>query len=142
MSFERVPVDGSSKMADDIMESIEPYDFSAAVDFNTAYLAGYLADKYDVDAQQSMKRASERIKCSTEIAFKDSVRGYATVLSDGGSVRFSGSQVRYVFAMNGQTGKFTGDLPVDKRAYMRWLFGLGAAFSAAAFAITFIMWLI
>lgn len=49
MSFERVPVDGSSKMADDIMESIEPYDFSAAVDFNTAYLAGYLADKYDVD---------------------------------------------------------------------------------------------
>ena len=159
MSFERVPVDGSSKMADDIMESIEPYDFSAAVDFNTAYLAGYLADKYDVDAQQSIKRASERIKRSTEIAFKDSVRGYATVLSDGGSVRFSGSQAkyalypvwilnttwqdkRYVFAMNGQTGKFTGDLPVDKRAYMRWLFGLGAAFSAAAFAITFIMWLI
>lgn len=81
------------------------------------------------------------------------------VLSDRGSVLLSGSQAkyalypvwilnttwqdkRYVFAMNGQTGKFTGDLPVDKRAYMRWLFGLGAAFSAAAFAITFIMWLI
>ena len=28
MDYERVPVDGSSKMADDLMESIEPFDFS------------------------------------------------------------------------------------------------------------------
>lgn len=33
IGFERVPVDGSSKMADDLMESIEPFDFSGADDF-------------------------------------------------------------------------------------------------------------
>lgn len=40
-------------MANDLMESIEPYDFADAVDFSTAYLAGYFADKYDVDAEES-----------------------------------------------------------------------------------------
>ena len=58
IGFEHVPVDGSTKMADDLMESIEPYDFSEAVDFRTAYLAGYLADKYDVTAEASIDRAN------------------------------------------------------------------------------------
>ncbi len=31
-------------MSDDLMESIEPFNISDAVDFQTAYLAGYLAD--------------------------------------------------------------------------------------------------
>ena len=56
VSFEHIPVDGSTKMPDDLMESIEPFNFSAAVDFQTAYLAGYLADKYDVDAEQPLRR--------------------------------------------------------------------------------------
>ena len=42
IGFDRVPVDGSSKMPDDLMESIEPFKFEDAVDFKTAYLAGYL----------------------------------------------------------------------------------------------------
>ena len=41
ISFSRVPVDGSTKMADDLMESLEPYDHSQAVAFNTAYLSFY-----------------------------------------------------------------------------------------------------
>ena len=58
MSFQNVPVDGSSKMEDDLMESIEPFDFNDATDFQTAYLAGYLADKYDVDSETSKERSS------------------------------------------------------------------------------------
>ena len=46
ISFDAVPVDGSSKMPDDLMESIEPYHLSDAVDFQTAYLSGYFAGKY------------------------------------------------------------------------------------------------
>ena len=33
--------------------------------------------------------------------------------------------------MNGQTGKFVGDLPLDKKAYWKWL-GIWAGISAAA----------
>ena len=48
IGFEKIPVDASSKMPDDHMDSIEPYDYSGLKEFSTAYLPGFLADKYDV----------------------------------------------------------------------------------------------
>lgn len=148
IGFSCVPVDGSQKMPDDLMESLEPYDFSEAVDFRTAYLAGYLADKYDVTAEQSCTRANERIRQSTRDAFASTVIGYTSVLPAGESIRIGNGKARYalypvwilhtewkgkryLFAMNGQTGKFVGDLPLDKKAYHKWLWGLTAAISAA-----------
>ena len=95
LGFEHVPVDGSTKMADDLMESIEPFDFSEAVDFQTAYLSGFLADRYDVDAEQSIERANERIKKSTESAFADTVHGYSSVIPESSSVRLSEGKSKY-----------------------------------------------
>lgn len=159
LEFERVPVDGSSKMADDLMESIEPFDFRDAVDFQTAYLSGYLADRYDVTAEQSVDRANERIKRSTENTFRNTVRGYTTVEVQNSSIRLANGKAKYalypvwvlnttwrgekfLFAMNGQTGKFVGDLPVDKGAWWRW-FGLYTAiFGAAACLVRWLVWLI
>ena len=86
IAFNHVPVDGSSKMADDLMQSIEPYDFSEAVDFQTAYLAGYLADKYDIDAQQSIHAANERIRKSTEEHFAATVTGYSSVVAESSNI--------------------------------------------------------
>ena len=88
VGFEYVPVDGSTKMADDLMESIEPFNCGEAVDFQTAYLAGYLADKYDVTAEESIDRANERVKKSTEQAFAETVIGYDTVVAENSSVQF------------------------------------------------------
>ena len=79
LSFQRIPVDGSSKMPDDMMESIEPYDSRQAVDIQTAYLSGYLADRYDVSADRSIRRANDRIRQSTEEAFRSTVTGYSGV---------------------------------------------------------------
>ena len=42
---------------------------------------------------------------------------------------------KYVFAMNGQTGKFVGDLPVDKGAFWRWFFLVFGIAAVAAFAL-------
>ena len=147
LGFEHVPVDGSTKMADDLMESIEPFDFSEAVDFQTAYLSGFLADRYDVDAEQSIERANERIKKSTESAFADTVHGYSSVIPEVSSVHLSEGRSKYAlypvwllnttyqnekytFAMNGQTGKFVGNLPVDKKKYW-FFFGAGTAVISA-----------
>lgn len=44
--------------------------------------------------------------------------------------------------MNGQTGKLVGDLPMDKSAKNRWLFGLAGAFTAIAFLISYLIWLL
>lgn len=150
IGFEDVPVDGSTKMADDLMESIEPFNCAEAVDFQTAYLAGYLADKYDVTAEESIDRANERVKKSTEQAFAETVIGYETVTAENTSVQFHGGKARYAlypvwllnttwngnrytFAMNGQTGKFVGDLPVDKAAATRWTLILATTFTAVTY---------
>ena len=159
VGFEYVPVDGSTKMADDLMESIEPFNCREAVDFQTAYLAGYLADKYDVTAEESIDRANERVKKSTEQAFAETVIGYDTVVAENTSVQFHGGKAKYAlypvwllnttwngnkytFAMNGQTGKFVGNLPTDKGAYVRWFVGLTAGISVAAFSILSLLWML
>ena len=150
VGFENVPVDGSSKMADDLMESIEPYNCAEAVDFQTAYLAGYLADKYDVTAEESIERANARVKRSTEEAFAETVQGYNSVTAENSSVQFHNGKAKYAlypvwllnttwngnkytFAMNGQTGKFVGNLPVDKAAATRWTAILAVAFTAVTY---------
>ncbi len=159
IGFERVPVDGSSKMSDTLMESIEPYRFSDAVPFQTAYLAGYLADKYDVDAETSMERANERIKKSVEEAFAETVVGYDSIVPENVSVQLESGRAKYAlypvwllnttwqgekyyFAMNAQSGRFVGDLPIDKAAATRMQLSLTALITAAAFAISWLLWLL
>ena len=159
IGFENVPVDGSTKMDDALMESIEPFDISDAVDFQTAYLAGYLADKYDVDAENSIQRANMRIKQSTEDAFRTTVQGYTSVTPISTNISLQNGTAKYAlypvwilntqwngqnytFAMNGQTGKLAGDLPLDKSAYRKWLFGLTGIISAAVFGLSYLFWLL
>ncbi len=159
IGFERVPVDGSSKFQDEIMESIEPYDFKEAVDFQTAYLAGYLADRYDVTSEDSISRANERIKVSTEEAFRDTVNGYASVVAEKTNIKLSNGQCKYalypvwilnttwegnsyIFAMNGQTGKFVGDLPCDKKAYWKYFWTIAAACTAGILLLAWLFFLL
>ncbi len=156
ISFCGVPVDGSTKMPDELMESIEPFDLKDAVTFQTAYLAGYLADKYDVTAEQSIDCANERVKRSTEEAFASTVQGYTSVQTENSNIRLRGGKAkyalypvwllnttwngnRYVFAMNGQTGKFVGDLPLDKAAATKWTFGLTMAFGIASYLVVLLL---
>ena len=158
IGFENVPVDGSAKMDDALMESIEPYDISDAVPFKTAYLPGYMADKYDVDADSSIQRANERIRQSTEEAFRNTVSGYSSVTTVSTNIRLQNGRARYalypvwilntdwngrkfIFAINGQTGKLAGNLPMDRGAFWKWLLGVSGAAAAVAFIANYLMWL-
>ena len=151
MSFARVPVDGSTKMPDAHMDAIEPYDYEALVPFSVAYMPGFVANRYDEDAEACRDRAQKRVDSSVEQALRASVEGYDTVSCESCDVEkkwadpvyalmpvwmlgttWEGQQ--FLFAMNGQTGRLVGDLPVDKKK--RALIGLGvfAAFFAACYA--------
>ncbi len=149
MSFCNIPVDGSSKMPDDLMESIEPFNFNEAVDFQTAYLSGYLADKYDVSMEDSIGRANQRIKVSAEDTLRQTVTGYDTVTAKSSGINQKSGKSKYAFypvwllntsyngenytfAMNGQTGKFVGNLPVSKAK-------LAALFAGSSVGITAIL---
>ena len=159
IGFENVPVDGSTKMDDALMESIEPYDIREAVPFKAAYLPGFLADKYDVDAEASITRANERIRQSTEDAFLDTVIGYSSVTPVNTQISLQNGRARYalypvwilntkwqdqnfIFAINGQTGKLAGDLPMDKTAFRKWLFGLTAAIGGGLFLLSWLFWML
>ena len=159
IDFENVPVDGSTKMDDTLMESIEPFDISEAVDFQTAYLSGYLADRYDVDAENSIQRANDRIRRTTEDAFAATVIGYNSVIPVSTNIRLNNGNAKYAlypvwllttkwqdknytFAMNAQTGKLVGDLPMDKGLFWKWLLGVTGAVSAAVFALSYLFWLL
>ena len=139
VAFEKIPVDGSSKMSDAHMDAVEPFDYNGLKPFSTAYMPGFLADKYDEDADTCVSRANERITNSTERAFSATVSGYTNLSREYSDIRLNRGDVKYalmpvwllntkwkdqnfMFAMNGQTGKLIGDLPVDRKRYWSWFF--------------------
>jgi predicted RNA-binding Zn-ribbon protein involved in translation (DUF1610 family) len=130
LGFEKVPVDGSEKMDDAYMDAIEPFDYSKMKDFESAYLSGYSAEKYDVDAEKSKERAAKRIKATVESEFAKTVTGYSSVTCESKSVNVEDGSVsyalfpvwilntkyrkeNYVFMMNAQSGRLVGRLPID-----------------------------
>lgn len=152
MEFENLPVDGDQKIADDLMESIEPFEYSELTPFKTSYLAGYMAEKYDVDAKECEPRVNERIKSSVKEALKNSVGDYDSVETENSSVVLSDTSRRYAlmpvwllntkyqdklytFAMNGQTGRFIGDLPTDNAAAKKWFWLVALIVAVGVYAL-------
>ena len=153
--FSGIPMDGSSKMDDVFMESIEPFDLGQLTDFNTAFLSGYFADKYDVTADAGNERIRQRVENSMNDQLQTSLIGFSTVVPVSRQLNIDHSKARYVllpvwmlntrykdeiytFAMNGQTGKMTGKLPVCPKRTAGWFFGLFAAISMLAYLIQLI----
>ncbi len=158
MRFQKVPVDGSTKADDDLMDSVEPYDYSKIVPFDPAYLSGFFADRYDVDPEQSRGRADARMMQSAVSEFTAAARGgYTSATLRSNMMRVVDSSVQYVllpvyiinleydgknyrFAVNGQTGKLVGELPIckkKKRKYF-WLTALPIAAAVAAIVYLFL----
>ncbi len=151
-NFERVPVDGSKEMPDDLMESLEPFDFNEMVPFNMAYLAGFLANKYNVSAADSKKRALDRMGVSVASDFRSTVSGYSSIrtISENSSTVESSYKYalypvyilnttwegnNYLFAMNGQSGKFIGNLPFSLKEGLKYYFPIAGILALIAFAI-------
>ena len=156
VTFEKVPVDASSKMPDDHMDSIEPYDYSDLKPFSTAYLPGFLADKYDVSVDECRERANTRCMGSLQTALRDSVKGYETCFARGKDASIQAGKVHYamlpvwvlntkwqdkdfLFAMNGQTGKLVGDLPVDRGRFWALFAAIAAPLSVLGSLLVMLM---
>lgn len=147
LSFKRIPADGSTKMPDAHMDAIEPYNYDEMVPFSTAYLPGFFADKYDVDAEESAERVNVRIENSTKDSFASTLKEYDSWSIDHADIAIKQEEVKYallpvwllttkwngenyLFAMNGQTGKLIGDLPISKGRLYGLFFGLWGGLTA------------
>lgn len=155
-AFQGIPMDASSKMDNAVMESIEPFDYNQMVDFETAYLAGYLADKYDVESKDGEGRIRERVDSSMNAKIQESLIGYTTAIPTARNLDLQHSKARYVllpvwmlytkyqdktyiFAMNGQTGKMTGSLPICPKRTAGWFAGIFAGVTLLATLIQMIL---
>lgn len=151
VNFERVPADASSKMKDDFMDAIEPFNYSDIVPFQLSYLPGYLADKYDVTSQENRHRVDLRMKNSTVDQVRRTTIGYSTATPMKEQLTLHPGKCSYAFlpvwilttnwngqiyqfAMNGQTGKIIGDnLPIDMKKAIFTFLGLTALFALLIF---------
>ena len=153
LGFDNIPVDALKNVENDLTESLEVFDISKAVPFNTAYLSGYFANRYDDKMEDCFRRAKERIVNSITSSVDSTVTGYSSVNRLSCNVRLYNTRSHYamfpvwilntswrgqhyLFAMNGESGKFVGNLPLDKGRYWlkRIIYGLIIA------VVIFIVW--
>lgn len=128
ISFGQIPIDASEKMENSLMTSIEPYDYSKLVQFSPSYLAGFFSEKYTTDKKDAEQRAQERAKnsflgymdgtlnysvvsrVSQNVNCVDTTNEYALLPVYVITVKYKGKP--YLYAINGQTGKIAGNVPI------------------------------
>ena len=156
MSFQDLTLDASKRMANDLMDSIQPYDLTKIVPFDVRYLAGFVADRFDEASSESRQRSDARMKTTgANIAMERSTKGYHSVSITFNQLQVSMRRARYVllpvyllnltfegknfkFAVNGQTGKVEGTLPYSKLEEEKFFlkrFAAGAGAVAAIIAL-------
>ena len=152
MGFSLVPCDASLKADNDLMDSIEPFNYSELIDFDKAYLSGYLAERFDTDPDNELDRATSRMKHSIENVFKKNTGLYSSVSLRSSDVKITKASVKYVllpvyllnckykgkdyrYAVNGQTGKVVGELPISTPRCFAWFGGVAGCVFAAVFAL-------
>ena len=155
VNFKNIPADGSHKLDDLAMESIEPFFYEGLKEFQTAYLAGYIADKYDVDVPTVLPRINKRIENTIVEIFEPTE--YSSCHTENVSIQLTKDQASYTllpvwilntkyndtlytFYMNGQTGKFSGKLPISLPKASLFFFGIFITIvSIAAFIVYLVL---
>ncbi|MCL1880909.1 MAG: hypothetical protein FWF76_01885 [Oscillospiraceae bacterium] len=149
MNFSGIPHDASTRANEVLMECIEPFNYDETTDFKMSYLSGYIAEKYDVTKEQVYPRVQKRAVRSATDTMLATIKGYSTVNITSNTLdigqnkwshylmpvwfltykhNYKGKETFYHFAVNGQTGKFMGDLPIiwSKVALVAGIASIGA----------------
>mgnify|MGYP003292589535 CR=1 FL=1 len=128
--FKSIPADGLKNLDNNLMAAIEPFDYTKLSDFSPAYMAGFYAEEYDENADETLGRVMERSKnaIETEAALeagpyetkmvvsyasnlKNKITKYAMLPIWMFNVTYGGKD--YQIAVNGETGKVAGKLPIS-----------------------------
>lgn len=143
MNFSRIPAIASSKTPTEAMDSIEPFNYEKLVDFNTGYLPGFMAERYDIRSKEMAQSAHERAAQTFQNQMNNTMSGYSSVHVLNGTMDHEDLEPVYammpayilfmdydndedkLIAINGQTGKIAGNIPVDKKKrnlfFLKWM---------------------
>ena len=72
--FKKIPVDGSSRFDNNIMNTIEPFNYNGLLNYNHAYLSGFYAERYDEEGENVYKEVAERAKNTATNVMEDAMR--------------------------------------------------------------------
>ncbi len=139
LSFESVPNDAAIRFDDTIMNAIEPFDYKDLKDFEIGYLAGFLSEKYDVSKEDAYQNIEKRINLDSRNYLESKISSYETKNIKENTNQLTVKNTKYVllpvwvlnlkykdkiyhFAMNGQSGKLVGEIPVDIKKLLLLIF--------------------
>ena len=140
-TFTLVPADASEKMPDDMMDLLEPFDYSKLKDFEMPYLSGFTSEKYTYNSEQMAQRVENRVRTYIFSETRNTINGYSSVNIENSNVRLRRKNAVYtllpvwmisyrykgenhILAINGETGKQVGTLPIAKEKLLAWFGGV------------------
>lgn len=130
MRFKELTKNALKKANRQLVEGVQPYSMEELKDFSMGYLSGFQAEKRDMEKRDFDEEIRQEIKEYAEKRLLSSVFGYASVNTQNFSMREENTLCKYIllpvwtltykgkneklyyYAMNGQTNKVCGKLPV------------------------------
>lgn len=128
--FSRIPADASEQMPDDVMDSLEPFNYGEIREFNPSYLSGFMAENSNYEPSALQPRAERRADSAIEAQTRSTFAGFENVIVVNSQIndkvtdreysmfpvwvltyRYRGKD--WKLYLNGQTGRRIGSLPVD-----------------------------
>lgn len=122
-----------SKANHELVEGVLPFNMEKLLPFQMGYLSGFQAEKRDLESDVFHSEVEKEVRDFTVQNLTSSIQGYNSVRVVDGSTQIRDGKWQYAllpvwvltykdkqknqlyyFAMNGQTGKICGKLPVDK----------------------------
>ena len=125
-----------------LVEAVQPFRLEETKDFSMEYLSGFLAEKRDIEKSDLAEELHKEVQKHSADMVKSSVHGYDTVSSLESEFHIQGENWKYLlvpvwvltyrgmndkiyyYAMNGQTRKISGELPIDKKKVIKLFFGV------------------
>ncbi|MGN0518517.1 MAG: TFIIB-type zinc ribbon-containing protein [Acutalibacteraceae bacterium] len=152
ITFNGIPSPALKKEDQLMLEYVHPFDPSKLVDFSMPYLSGFKAEKRDVGPDDLKESVNKKIDEYARLTYKDTMSQYSSVNITNLDLTSLTEEWKYtllpvwiltykfegkilVYAMNGQSGKIYGDLPVDKKKLFWW----SAIYALIAFIIVFLI---
>ncbi len=137
INYDKLPLDASKRLDNEMMDKLEPFDYSDLKDFSMQYLSGFQSEKYDETSQDLKERGQRRIRNYATTTAEKTIGAYSTVNIVKNQIDMKEKSIdyallpvwilnykyqgkNYTFALNGQTGKIVGNRPIAKGNVVKW----------------------
>lgn len=133
-----------AKIEKSLLNGISPYNENEAKEFSMPYLSGFFAEQYDISKEEVEPKIEAQVNGYSRSLLNETISGFNSTYDIKSHIKtidkkwsytllptwiltylYKGKT--YVYAVNGQTGKSFGELPLNKRKLFNVSLGIFAA---------------